>query len=138
MRPADQVTAMDDETLALVSQLGFPLTANALRERLAQRRGSSATKRGDPMATNFDDLTQEQQAQVTARFTLGDPQAYVYGLGLGGDVLTRTPAPAEQPDLDGAAILSRLGQLPARKRRMALSAIDSLLAALEYEPPADS
>jgi hypothetical protein len=50
------------------------------------------------MATRYDDLTQEQQAQVTARFTLGDPRAYVYGLGLSGDVLTRTPAPAEQTD----------------------------------------
>ena len=47
---------MDDETLALVSQLGFPLTANALRERQAQRRGSSATKRGDPMASYVCDL----------------------------------------------------------------------------------
>jgi len=50
------------------------------------------------MATRFDDLTHEQQDQVRARFILGDPRAYVYGLGLGGDVLTRHPTPAEQPD----------------------------------------
>ena len=48
------------------------------------------------MATRFDDLTSEQQDQVRARFILGDPRASVYGLGLGGDVLTRHPA--EQPD----------------------------------------
>lgn len=47
------------------------------------------------MATRFDDLTHEQQDQVRARFILGDPRAYVYGLGLGGDVLTRETA---QPD----------------------------------------
>jgi hypothetical protein len=87
------------------------------------------------MATNFDDLTQEQQSQVTARFTLGDPRAYVYGLGLGGDVLTRTPA----TDLDVlGAIVHRMSQLSAHKRGAVLRAMDAFLDALEYEPPADS
>jgi hypothetical protein len=45
---------------------------------------------------------------------------------------------AGQGQPDGAAILSRLGQLPARTRGLALSAFDAFLAALEYKPPADN
>jgi hypothetical protein len=94
------------------------------------------------MATNFDDLTQEQQAQVRARFTLGDPRAYVYGLGLGGDVLTRTPAPAEQPDLDESAMFARwrakLRQLPASDRAQIENLIDRFLQDVRAEAAGNS
>lgn len=50
------------------------------------------------MATSYDDLTAEQQDQVLARFTTGDPRAFVYDLGMTGNVLTRRPAAKNGPD----------------------------------------
>lgn len=59
------------------------------------------------MATAYDDLTEDQKAQVRARFVLDDPRAFTYGLGLTGQVLTRTPAAPAGPTAAELAALLR-------------------------------